>query len=117
MPAITETELSPLDQIRQTEADVTREAAVAREAATRSVAEAKNQVKANLCEARESGRQRGEIRYREIISRADEESQALVSRAHSMAERLQRMGQRRMSAAVREAVNLVIGQQDDGEDR
>jgi vacuolar-type H+-ATPase subunit H len=114
MPGISETELSPLDQIRQTEADVTRQIAAAREAAERSVAEARREVKTLLGEARESGRRRGQVRYKEIISRAEEESQAFVSQAHNQAERLRYTGRRRMSTAVRQAVNVVIGLPDDG---
>ena len=72
------TEISPLDQIRQVEADVIRQIAAAREAADYKVNEARNQVKVILSEAREVGRQRGLIRYNEIISRAEEESHAIV---------------------------------------
>jgi vacuolar-type H+-ATPase subunit H len=117
MPRISETELSPLDQIRQTEADVIRQTAAARQAAERSVAEARKELKAYLDEARESGRRRGQGRYKEIVSRAEEESQAVVSQAHRQAERLHHAGRRRMSTAVRQAVNLVIGLQDDGAHR
>jgi vacuolar-type H+-ATPase subunit H len=117
MPSFSETELSPLDQIRQTEADVTRQIAAARQAAERSVTEAGKELKTFLDGARESGRRHGQVRYKEIISKAEEESQAVVSQAHRQAERLHHAGRRRMSTAVRQAVNLVIGLQDDGADR
>jgi F0F1-type ATP synthase membrane subunit b/b' len=74
-------------------------------------------VRAFLDESRESGRRRGQVRHKEIVSRAEEESQAIVSQAHSQAERLHQAGRRRMSTAVRQAVNLVIGLQDQGADR
>jgi vacuolar-type H+-ATPase subunit H len=116
MPSISDTELSPLDQIRQAEADVTRQIAAAREAAARTVVEARRHVRDLLDEAREMGRRRGQIRYKEIVSQAEEESQALVFQAHNQAESLHHTGKRRMSTAVRQAVNLVIGLQDDGAD-
>jgi vacuolar-type H+-ATPase subunit H len=115
LPRITDTELSPLDQIRQTEADVTRHVAAAREAAERTVVEARSQVKELLVKARESGRQRGQTRYKEIISRAEEESAVLIAQAQNRAEQLHHEGKRRMSTAVRQAVVLVIGLQDDSE--
>jgi len=104
-----ETELSPLDQIRQTESDVTRQIAATREAAEDSITKTKDQVKVLLDQSRASGHQQGRIRYKELVSQAEEEAHALVTQAYSHAEDLRKKGEQRMKTAVRQAVNLVIG--------
>jgi vacuolar-type H+-ATPase subunit H len=116
-PGTMETELSPLDQIRQTESDVTRQIAAAREAAEYAITEAKSQVKELLDEARVSGHHRGQIRYKEVISQAEEEAHALVTQAHSYAEALHKKGKQRMNSAVYHAVNLVIGMERGDKDK
>ena len=105
----TDNELSPLDQIRQVEAEVIRQIAVAREAAEYTITEASGQVKDLLNEARVSGRRRGQTRYQEIKTTAEEEARALVAQAHSQAENLRHKGKQRMTNAVRHAANLIIG--------
>jgi len=109
-------ELSPLDQIRQVEAEVIRHIATAREAGEHAVSEARGQVKELLNEANVSGRHRGEKRYQEIVSTAEEEARALVAQALNQAEDLRHKGKRRMTAAVRYAANLVIGLEGSRED-
>lgn len=111
------TKLSPLDQIRLVEADIIRQIAIARETADYKVNEARSQVKVILSEARELGRQRGLIRSNEIISRAEKESHAILSQAHDQANCLRHKGEQLLSTAVRQAVNLVICLEDDGEDK
>jgi vacuolar-type H+-ATPase subunit H len=113
----TDTNLSPLDQIRQVEAEVTRQIAAAREAADHTISEAGSQVSGLLDEARVSGRHRGQTRYKEIISGAEEEARALVSQAHNQADDLRRKGKRRMTTAVRHAASLVIGLEGSSEDK
>ena len=109
--------LSPLDQIRQVEADIVRQVAAAREAADEKIKHAQNQVKEILVQARESGRNQGASRYKTIVSNAEEEAHAIVSQAHNKANRLRHKGKQRMSAAVRQAVNLIVYVEDDGEDQ
>ncbi len=108
-------ELSPLDQIRQTESEVTRQVAAVRESAEQTVAEARNEVKELLKEARTTGSCRGETRYKEIVSQAEEEARGIVAQAQSRAEELHRKGKLRMSTAVDYAVSLVIGLEGAGE--
>ena len=54
-----EYELSPLDQIRQAEAEVARRVAGCREGAERTVAKAREQARALVEAEREAGRQEG----------------------------------------------------------
>jgi flagellar biosynthesis/type III secretory pathway protein FliH len=102
---------SPLEQIRQAEAEVTRRVAAARKSAEAALKEA--QVADFECEARELGRREGGARYQEIVSEAEQAAHALVTQAHSQTEDLRRKGQQRMEAAVRWAVGLVIGQEEE----
>lgn len=101
--------LSPLDQIRLVEADIARNIAAAREASERAVAEARAQAARLKKEAREAGMREGQIRYKEIVAKAEEEARAIVSRAHKQASMLRQKGQSRMETAIQEAVNIVLG--------
>lgn len=110
------TKLSPLDQIRQLEAGAVRQIAAAREAGEHRINEVKRQMKVKLEQARESGRQRGQNRYKQIITSTEEEALVIVSQAHNQANLLRRKGKQQMSSAVQQAVNLIIGLEGDGED-
>jgi flagellar biosynthesis/type III secretory pathway protein FliH len=114
-PIKTETELSPLDQIRQTEADVARQIASSRDVAGQTVTETKNQAKEILNDARHTGRREGEKRYREIISTAEEKAQALIAQAHTRSENLRRRGRQRLETGVHHAMSVIVGLEEDGE--
>ena len=115
-PTKAETTLSPLDQIRKTEAEVTRQIASAREAARHMVAQARIQAIDLLDDAHQGGTREGEKRYREIISNAEEEEQAIVAQARNRAEHLRRRAGQRLAEGVRRALNVVIGLEEAGED-
>ncbi len=106
-------QLSPLDQIRQTEAEITRKIAAAREAAEQVVVKARLDAYALKKQALEDGNREGQARYREILLRGEEEAKALTVQAHSTADNLRRKGEAYMEIAVRSAVELVIGQEGD----
>jgi vacuolar-type H+-ATPase subunit H len=72
--------LSPLERIRQAEAEVTRRLAVARESAEKTVAAAQEEVIKIKAQASAEGQRNGEAKFREIISKAEEESRAIVTR-------------------------------------
>lgn len=108
-PAKVEIELSPLDQVRQTEADMARRIASAREAAEHTVVQAKIQAKNILDDARETGKREGEKRFREIISNAEEEAQEIIAQARNRAEYLRRRADQRMAEGIHLALNFVIG--------
>lgn len=103
------TELSPLDQIRLAEAEITRITVVAREDAERRLIEARAQTARIKKQAREDGSRAGKMQYKEIISRVEEEAHAIATRAQNQANTLQQKGHTRMEAAVAYAVNIVLG--------
>lgn len=104
-------ERSPLDQIRQAEAEIMRRIAAARRAAEATVQEAQAQVVNLKRQARETGRREGQAEYREIISRAEEEARALVEQARRRAEILRRQGDLCIDDLVCRAVEIVVGQE------
>jgi len=103
------TEISPLDQIRQTEAEIARKIASAQEEAKQRVAQARKEAKQLVAKARETGHLLGQARGIEIISKSEEESHAIIEQARKMAEVYQAHGQQQMATAVRFVVDLVLG--------
>jgi vacuolar-type H+-ATPase subunit H len=101
--------LSPLDQIRQAEAEITRKIITAREGSESAIAEARAQAALLKKQAHESGTREGQIRFKEIVSRAEEEARAIVERAQNQAAELQWKGQTRMEAAIQETTSIVLG--------
>jgi vacuolar-type H+-ATPase subunit H len=112
-----ETQLSPLDQIRQAEADVTRKVAMAREDSEHKLAEAKAQAKTRLAKARKSGKRKGQAQFREIVSEAEEVTRAILAESDHWAEELQQKGIRYMDYAVRQVVDIVSGMEEGVADR
>jgi vacuolar-type H+-ATPase subunit H len=110
-----EIELSPLDQIRQTEGEVTRKVAAAREAAEQILENARQQAEKIKHNAREAGAREGQGLYKTTIARAEEEARALVTEAKFQAERLQRRGQQRLKNGVACSVSLVLGLAEDAD--
>lgn len=106
---ISANELSPLDQIRLVEAEVTRKIVAAREASDRSIADARGQAALVKKQAHEAGEHKGQIRCKEIVSESEEEAQSLLAQAHSQADDLRQEGYSRMELAVQEALNTVLG--------
>ncbi len=101
--------LSPLDQIRQAEAEITRRIIAAHEASECAITEARSQAALLKRQAHETGTRGGQIRYKEIIFKAEEEARSLVEYAHNQASSLQRKGQVCMEAAIQEAANIILG--------
>jgi len=111
--SVNENELSPLDQIRQTEAEVTRRIAAAREAAELNVVKARTEATHLKNQAREAGNREGQIHYKEIITRAGEEAEAIINQARRRAEDMRRKGHQRMPIAVKQAMAIIIGADED----
>lgn len=101
--------LTPLDQIWQTEAEITRQVAAARQEAEQILAAARSQITQIKDQAREAGHREGRVRYRQIIAEAEEEAKALTAQASSRAEDMHRKGQQRMQMAVRAAIDIIVG--------
>ena len=109
--ATSKIERSPLDQIRQAEAEVTRRVVAARQTAEVTAQKAQAQVEGIKHHACETGQREGQAQYREIIFRAEGDARALVAQANRRAETLRRQGDLCMDDVVRRAVEIVIGQE------
>ena len=107
--SISTNELSPLDQIRLVEAEITRKIVAAREASERSIADARGQAALIKKQAHEAGEHKGQVHCKEVISEAEEEAQALLVQAHNQADVLRQKGYTRMELAVQEVLNTVLG--------
>lgn len=101
--------LSPLDQIRLVEAEVTRKIVTAREATEHRLVDARAQAALLKKQAHESGEQQGRIRYKEIVTEAEDEARAIILHAHNQAADLHQKGSAHMELAVREAIRIVLG--------
>ena len=109
-------ELSPLDQIRLAEAEITRKNVAARENAERLLAEARTQATRIKKQAQEVGTRTGKVQYKEIVSRAEEEARAIIANAQNQADTLQQKGYSRMEMAVEYAISIILGLEKDGRD-
>lgn len=112
-----EFELSPLDQIRQTEAEVARRIASAREAGEQRVVKAKAEARTIVSDAREAGQREGQKRYKEIVSSAEEEAQTLIAQAYRQAEFLRSRGRQRLKLGTHQALHIILGLEVEGEGR
>ena len=115
LPTTGSEELSPLDQIRQTETHITRQIAAARVSAGRSAEEARLQAEQIKRQAQEEGKRKGKAVYEEILLRAGEEAQSIVTQAKNRSTEMQRRAEQRMEAAVSLAAKIVIGSENNGE--
>lgn len=104
--------LSPLDQIRQTEAEMTRKVVQAREAAGKIVLEACQQAVLTRQQARITGEQEGQARYKEILTKSEDEATALVAEARRQADGLRHSGKFRMETLVGRIVKFVTGMEE-----
>ena len=111
---LSETALSPLDQIRLAEAEITRKTVTAREDSERSLVDARVRANKLKKQARESGAREGKILYKEIVARAEEEARAITAHAQNQAADLRQKGRNRMELAVEYAISIVLGLEDDG---
>jgi vacuolar-type H+-ATPase subunit H len=108
MAALSETELSPLDKIRQTEAEVAGSVAAAREAAEKIIADAKREAAEIKRQAREAGSREGEARKRAMLAQAEEDARLILADAQNLVRDLRRKGQERMGSGVEYAINIIL---------
>jgi vacuolar-type H+-ATPase subunit H len=106
------THLSPLDQIRQTEAEMTRKVVQARELAGKTVQEARNQADIILEQARTAGENEGHARYKEIIKKSEDEATALVAESRQQTDGLRKTGKVHMEALVGRIVKFITGMEE-----
>ena len=102
-------ERSPLDQIRQVEAEVAQEIAAARNRAKAAAKEISAQADDINHTARTDGRREGEQHYQEIITEANMAAERLLEQAYTQAEELRQTGKSHIDAAVRFAVDTIVG--------
>ena len=103
------TELSPLDQIRLAEAEIIRKTVAAREDAESCLIEARMQAARIKKQAREAGTRAGNVQYKEIVARAEEEARTITAHSQNQADTLRQKGRNRMEMAVEYAVSIVLG--------
>ncbi len=101
--------LSPLDQIRFCEAEVTRRIAAARQSAEESLAGARSEAASLKKQAKERGFRRGQAQYQEVISKAEENAQVTVAQARRRSQELSQRGRRRIDEAVRKVTDIILG--------
>jgi vacuolar-type H+-ATPase subunit H len=106
-------ELTPLDQIRRAEAEAARRIAAAKVSAEEAVRRAQQQAATIKRQAREGGRRAGQAQYQQTVALAKKEADVLVENAHGRAESLRRSAQLQMDAAVRLAIDVIIGLEGD----
>lgn len=104
-----EFELSPLEQIRHMEAEVTRRVASARQAAEKVVVQARTKAAQQRMEEREAGRREGQERYQASITSAEDESRQILSQAQEQVDALRKRGEARLYAVVNQAINIILG--------
>ena len=102
-------ERSPLDQIRQAEAEVTRRVAAARQVAEDAIREARAQAADLKRQARESGHREGLADFQATVSSAEDEARRLIAPARSHADSLRRRGDLFGETAAHCAIAVVIG--------
>lgn len=108
-------ELSPLDQIRLVETEMTRNIAAARAASVQTVLDARARAAHLKKRAHQLGSNKGKIQYQEMIASATDEAHVMVSDAHNQADELRRNGLSQMDGAIQEVVNIVVGVRSTGE--
>ena len=107
-------ELSPLDQIRLAEAEISRKTVAARKDSERCLAEARTQAAWIKKQARKEGTHAGKVKYKEIISKAEDEARAITAHAQNQAATLLQEGRSRMEIAIEVAVSIVLGLEKNG---
>lgn len=101
--------LSPLDQIRLVEAEITRKIVAARDASEHKAADARAQAAVIKKEAEARGIRAGQIRCKETVAKAEEQAQVIVAHANREADDLRQAGQLRMDSAVAQALQIILG--------
>ena len=112
-----DTELSPLDQIRKTEAAIARQIATAQEKNKQKIAQSRRDAQELLRNAREKGRQQGLERGKEILAKTEEEAITIIEQANKQSEIYRTRGQEQMGEAVHYAVEFILGFEGENEEK
>jgi vacuolar-type H+-ATPase subunit H len=106
---LTNADLSPLDHIRQTEADMIRAVAAARESAEQIIANAHSEAADLKRQAREAGLQEGQAHYKATIAEAEEEAKVILAEAHDQAKKLRLRAHRQIEHGVSQVLDVILG--------
>jgi vacuolar-type H+-ATPase subunit H len=106
-------ELSPLDQIRQVEAEIARQIASARETGAQIITKTREEAKMIIKDAYATGNREGQKRYKEIVTAAEEEAQTVIAQTQNRAEFLKRRGLQRLESGTRQALHIILGLEDE----
>ena len=106
---LTNADLSPLDHIRQTEADMIRAIAAARESAEQIIANAHSEAAEIKRQAREAGFQEGQAHYKKTVADAEEEAKVILAEAHDQAKKLRQRAHRQIDHGVSQILDIILG--------
>ena len=101
--------LSPLDQVRLVESEITRQLTAARVDAEQRIAQARLHTEQRKREAAEQSKQEGQALLKERIALAEEEARVIKAQTSRKSVELKNKGRQRMKEAVQFAVGFVIG--------
>jgi len=105
--------ISPLDRIRQAEAEANGRLAAARQLARSLEVEAR--AAAIIQQAHEAGRREGDKRRNEAVAAAEARASVILIQARSQAKRYSDSGRQRLASEAASAVRVVLGvEQADG---
>ena len=102
-------DMTPLEQIQQTEAETAARIQAAGEAMQVRIRQAQENAEAIRREAVEAGRQEGEIIAQKVIDEAKKEAEQILAEAHHEATELQRKLSESMDSLVGRAIVVVLG--------
>ncbi len=105
-----DTDLSPLERILQTERENERRLRLAEEAAAAQVARARQQAAAIKAQEAERGRQQGQAEYDAILEAARQEAEQIVTQARDRATALRADARSHLPAMVERILALVLGE-------
>lgn len=110
-----DTDLSPLDLIRQTEAEGAHHIAEAHEAAKEKLRQAQIKAAESKRKALDAGRREGEDDFKQAVDKAKLEAAQILVEARQQAEELSEIGDERIEKVVSRAVMIVTGQREEDE--
>jgi vacuolar-type H+-ATPase subunit H len=98
---------SPLDEIRQVEAEVARQLQAARAEAEAHIVQAEESARAMKQQSLEAGRHEGEADYQEFITRASRDAEQIIQDASLAANTLRQSQAQHLASLVRRIVECV----------
>ena len=102
-------EISPLEQIRHAEAEVTRRLASARQEAEKKLIKARSKAAQQQKQALDEGLRQGQAHYQSTINKAEEEARQILTESREKAGTLLLQGETHLYEAVCLAVEIILG--------